>query len=149
MEFIAEKDSGLIPHILTQILDTCVNGITLADPDLPDTPIVYANAVFTRLTGYSQEEILGRNCRFLHRDDLDQPGLEKIRDALRRHETVSVVLRNYRKDGSRFLNHLTIRPLLDLSGKVIYYLGVQHDISAEATSSTLEQAAELSQAPAA
>ena len=69
MLFTADKDTGIIPHVLTQILDTCVNGVTLSDPDMPDSPIVYANSVFEQLTGYSQEEILGRNCRFLQGED--------------------------------------------------------------------------------
>lgn len=129
MEFVAEKDTGLIPYILTQIMDSCVNGITLADPDLPDSPIVYANEVFCRITGYRREEIIGRNCRFLHGDDLDQPGLHYIREALRAHRPVDAVLRNYRKDGTLFYNRLHIRPLFDRDGRVIYYLGVQHDVT--------------------
>lgn len=51
MFFAAEKDPGIIPHILTHILDHCVNGVTLADPDLPDMPIVYANEASKKLRG--------------------------------------------------------------------------------------------------
>jgi PAS domain S-box-containing protein len=69
--FVTSKDDGLIPFVLTQILDACVNGVTLSDPDLPDSPIVYANKAFEDISGYSQEEILGRNCRFLQGDDRD------------------------------------------------------------------------------
>ncbi len=129
MLFTAEKDTGLIPSVLTQILDTCVNGIPLSDPDEPDNPIVYANSVFERMTGYTQEEILGRNCRFLQGEDRDQPGLEAIREALREHRPTEVTLRNYRKDGSLFHNRLSIQPLRDASGRLIYYLGVQYDVT--------------------
>ncbi|MGM0982161.1 MAG: PAS domain-containing protein [Pseudomonadota bacterium] len=129
MLFIPDKDTGIIPHVLTQILDTCVNGVTLSDPDQPDSPIVYANSIFEQLTGYSQEEILGRNCRFLQGEDRDQPALDEIREALRVHEPVEVTLRNYRKDGTLFHNRLSIQPLWDNSGKLIYYLGVQYDVS--------------------
>jgi PAS domain S-box-containing protein len=69
MSFVAEKDPGLIPQVLSRILDSCVNGVTLADPDLDDMPIVYANKAFEKMTGYSQEEILGHNCRFLQGED--------------------------------------------------------------------------------
>ncbi len=58
MSFIVEKDSGLIPQVLSAILDECINGVTLADPDLDDAPIIYANKAFERLTGYTQEEII-------------------------------------------------------------------------------------------
>lgn len=129
MLFTAEKDTGIIPTVLTQILDTCVNGVTLSDPDLPDNPIVYANSVFERMTGYSQEEILGHNCRFLQGEDRDQPGLEAIREALREHTAIEVTLRNYRKDGALFHNRLAIQPLRDAAGRLIYYLGVQYDVT--------------------
>ena len=129
MEFTVEKDPGIIPFVLSQILDACVNGITLSDPDQPDNPIVYANKAFERVTGYARDEILGRNCRFLQGRDRDQPEVERIREALRDHVPVTVILRNYRKDGSLFYNQFAIRPLIDPEGKVIYYLGVQYDVT--------------------
>jgi len=100
MNFVVEKDPGMIPSVLADILDNCVNGVTLSDPDLPDNPIVFANAVFERMTGYGQDEILGRNCRFLQGDDREQPGLQEIRAALAEQRPVEVTLRNYRKDGT-------------------------------------------------
>ncbi|MGD8275986.1 MAG: PAS domain-containing protein, partial [Thiohalocapsa sp.] len=121
MNFVVEKDPGMIPKVLAEILDNCVNGVTLSDPDLPDNPIVYANSVFERMTGFSRDEIIGRNCRFLQGDDSEQPGIAEIRAALADQRPVEVTLRNYRKDGSRFYNRLSIRPLLDPDGKVIYY----------------------------
>jgi PAS domain S-box-containing protein len=129
MEFTVEKDPGIIPFVLSQILDACVNGITLSDPDQPDNPIVYANKAFERVTGYARDEILGRNCRFLQGRDRDQPEVERIREALRDHVPVTVILRNYRKDGSLFYNQFAIRPLIDPEGKVIYYLGVRYDVT--------------------
>jgi PAS domain S-box-containing protein len=127
--FVAAKDDGLIPYVLTQILDACVNGVTLSDPDLSDNPIVYANKAFEEISGYSQEEIVGRNCRFLQGKDHDQEELQKVRDALQKHEACTVTLRNYRKNGEMFLNRLAIRPLTDPDGNVIYYLGVQYDVT--------------------
>jgi PAS domain S-box-containing protein len=95
MPFIVEKDSGLIPQVLSSILDECVNGVTLADPDMEDAPIVYANKAFERLTGYSQEEIIGHNCRFLQGEDRDQPERYQIREAMENHKAIEVTLRNY------------------------------------------------------
>jgi len=127
--FIVEKDSGLIPQVLSAILDECVNGVTLADPDLEDAPIIYANKAFERLTGYSQSEIIGHNCRFLQGEDRDQPARFEIAEALKKHEVIEVTLRNYKKDGTLFHNRLKITPLLDRKDRVIYYLGVQYDIT--------------------
>ena len=56
--FIATKDEGVIPYVLTQILDACVNGVTLSDPDLPDSPLVYVNRVFEEMSGYTQDEMI-------------------------------------------------------------------------------------------
>jgi len=131
MEFNVEKDPGIIPNVLTQILDTCVNGITLSDPDLPENPIVYANSVFEQMTGYSQAETLGHNCRFLQGTDREQPAIGEIRAALKEHRAVEVTLRNYRKDGTLFYNRLSIQPLRDNTGRLIYYLGVQYDVTAQ------------------
>ena len=83
MNFQVEKDAGIIPQILTQILDGSVNGITLSDPDQEDNPIVYANKAFQKITGYSNEETVGRNCRFLHDQDKDQKELQQVRDAIK------------------------------------------------------------------
>ena len=129
MEFIADKDPGLIPFVLSQILDTVVNGVTLSDPDQPDNPIVYANEAFELITGYEREEIIGRNCRFLQGEDDAQPELARIREGLDKQESVTVTLRNYRKDGSLFYNQFTIRPLLDHEGNLLYYLGIQYDVT--------------------
>lgn len=129
MEFIVDKDAGMIPYVLSQILDTCVNGITLSDPDQDDNPIVYANEAFELITGYDSEEIVGRNCRFLQGQDRDQEGIEKIREAIRDRKPVTVTLRNYRKDGTLFYNRFSIRPLFDRDGHLIYFLGIQYDVT--------------------
>ncbi len=129
MAFFVEKDNGLIPQVLSAILDECVNGVTLADPDLEDAPIIYANKAFERLTGYSHDEIVGHNCRFLQGDDRDQEARFQIAEAMKLHKAVDVTLRNYKKDGTLFHNKLKIVPLFDKKDRVIYYLGVQYDIT--------------------
>lgn len=127
--FLAPKDDGVIPYVLTQILDACVNGVTLSDPDLPDSPLVYVNSVFEDMTGYARDECIGRNCRFLQGGDREQEALSELRAAIARREACVVTLRNYRKNGEMFLNRLAIRPLLDAQQRVIYYLGIQYDLS--------------------
>ncbi len=133
MSFVAEKDPGLIPQVLSKILDSCVNGVTLADPDREDMPIVYANKAFENMTGYSQEEIIGRNCRFLQGEDREQEARYQLRQAIENSEPTEVTIRNYRKDGQLFYNHLMISPLFDSNGKVLYFLGVQYDVTNQVT----------------
>ncbi|WP_337136348.1 PAS domain-containing protein, partial [Staphylococcus aureus] len=81
------------------------------------------------LTGYSKEEVLGRNCRFLQGDDKDQDGLEAIREALKNNSSISVILRNYRKDGTLFYNNLRIDPVFDDENKITHFIGIITDIT--------------------
>ena len=129
MKFQAEKDAGIIPQILTQILDGSVNGITLSDPDKEDNPIVYCNKAFEKITGYSKEETVGRNCRFLHEQEKDQAELQLIRDAIKKAKPIEVTLKNFSKNGELFYNRLSITPLFDNEGHLIYFLGVQYDVT--------------------
>lgn len=129
MDFIVEKDPGLIPQVLSNILDSCVNGITLADPDQKDLPLVYANKAFETITGYTQAETIGKNCRFLQGTDRDQKERHQLREAIANKQSIEITLRNYRKNGEMFYNHLVITPLFDSKGNVLYYLGVQFDVT--------------------
>ena len=129
MDFIVEKDPGLIPQVLSKILDSCVNGITLADPDQEDLPLVYVNKAFKEITGYTLAETVGRNCRFLQGNEHDQAGVKQLQDAIKNKKPVEVVLRNFRKNGELFYNHLLVSPLFDSHGNVLYFLGVQFDIT--------------------
>ena len=129
MFFAAEKDPGIIPQILTHILDHCVNGVTLADPDLPDMPIVYANEAFEKITGYTREEVIGRNCRFLQGSSRDEEAHAKIRKAIEECQPIEINLKNYKKNGDLFYNHLALTPLFDREGNLIYYLGIQYNVT--------------------
>ena len=129
MNFQVEKDAGIIPQILTQILDGSVNGITLSDPDQDDNPIVYANKAFEKISGYSNEETVGRNCRFLQGQEKDQEELQLIREAIKNAKPIEVTLKNFRKNGELFYNRLSITPLFDSEGQLIYFLGVQYDVT--------------------
>ena len=129
MDFIVEKDPGLIPQVLSKILDSCVNGVTLADPDQEDLPLVYVNKAFEQITGYTLEETVGKNCRFLQGNEHDQAGVQQLREAIKNRKPVEVVLRNYRKNGELFYNHLLVSPLFDSHGNLLYFLGVQFDVT--------------------
>ncbi len=110
-------------------LEATSDGLLITDATEKDWPIVYANPAFTRITGFTAEDILGRNPRFLHANESSQDGLNAIRKALRTNQTGRAVLRNYRHDGSMFWNELTISPVADRDGAITHYVGVQRDIS--------------------
>jgi PAS domain S-box-containing protein len=102
--------------------------VILTDPNLPDNPIVYVNQGFEKLTGYSRDEVLGRNCRFLQGDDREQEGIRHLREAIKARLDVRVELRNYRKDGSMFWNEVYVTPILAGNG-LKFLLGVQNDVT--------------------
>ncbi len=105
------------------------NGIIIADARKPGFPTIYANPAFERITGYSAKEAMGRNCSFLQRRDRQQAELDRLKAAIRDGKGCTVILRNYRKDGSLFWNELSISPISDAEGNLTHFIGIQTDIS--------------------
>src|SRR3712207_4375343 len=116
-------------RLLERAVTASTNSIVITDPNLPDDPLVYVNPAFEETTGYAAEEAVGRNCRFLQGEDRGQPAVEELRSAVREGRHCTVVLRNYRKDGSLFYNELSIYPVRDEAGRVTNFVGVQNDIT--------------------
>jgi PAS domain S-box-containing protein len=118
----------------------------VSDPKQPDNPLVAVNNAFLDMTGYTEEEVLGRNCRFLRGPDTENAQTTKLRDAIFEKQATLAELVNYRKDGSRFRNAVMIAPLFDESGQVEYFVGSQIEVSPAEESITVvrqEQAAEI------
>ena len=103
---------------------------TISDPRLPDNPLVFVNPAFERTTGYSSEEVQGRNCRFLQGPDTDPAAVQAIRDALASREHRTVTLLNYRRDGSAFWNEVALSPVFDATGELTHFVGIQSDVTA-------------------
>ncbi|MGF1503822.1 MAG: PAS domain S-box protein [Anaerolineae bacterium] len=104
-------------------------GVTIADATLDDLPLVYVNDTFVEMTGYRRSEVIGRNCRFLQKDDRDQEGLTELRAAMERLEPVTVLLRNYTKDGHMFWNELALTPIFGEDGTLTHFIGIQNDVT--------------------
>ena len=116
--------------LLYRAVESTRNGIVITDPNRPDKPIIYCNPAFAELSGFRIDQIVGRNCRFLQRDDRDQPEIAEIRKAIDEARPITTILRNYRKNGQVFWNELTVSPVHDASGKLINFVGIQNDVSA-------------------
>ncbi|KAL3675967.1 hypothetical protein R1sor_025915 [Riccia sorocarpa] len=95
----------------------------------PTYPVLYASGGFFKMFGYEADEVIGHNCRFLQGPRTDPKEVAKIRRALKRGSTYSGKILNYRKDGTSFLNVLSISPIKDNAGKVIKYIGMQAEAS--------------------
>ncbi len=117
--------------LLKKAIDTANDGLVIAEQEGDDTILLYVNAAFERLTGYSEEDILYQDCRFLQGEDRDQDARKVIRTAIDAGEPCRVRLRNYHKDGTPFWNELSITPILNEEDGITYYIGVQKDVSSE------------------
>jgi PAS domain S-box-containing protein len=117
----------------------------ITDPRRPDNPIVFANEAFQNLTGYSREEVIGRNCRFLQGPDTDRTAVARIRNAIRGERDIQVDILNYKKDGAKFWNALYLSPTRNERGEVQYFFASQLDVTdrIEAQSRVAEQKARV------
>ena len=102
--------------------------MVVSNPHLPDNPIEVANAAFCNLTGYSEAEIVGRNCRFLAGESTEPWVTGEIREAIRDRRPLLVDILNYKKDGTPFRNGVMITPLFDPEGGLAWFLGSQVDL---------------------
>ncbi len=114
---------------LTSMIGTSPIAAVVSNPRLPDNPIVECNDAFVALTGYSRDEIIGRNCRFLSGSATEPWLTEMLRSAIRRRQPVIVEILNYKKGGQPFRNAVMVAPIFDASGDLEYFLGSQVEIA--------------------
>jgi diguanylate cyclase (GGDEF)-like protein/PAS domain S-box-containing protein len=114
---------------IRHIFESVTNGISISDVTDPEMPLIYVNPAFEKLTGYSLNEVSGKNCRFLQAGEHAQPGLEPLRQAIHERRDVKTVLKNFRKDGTPFWNELFLSPIRDRTGNVTHYVGIQNDVT--------------------
>ncbi|VVO56891.1 PAS domain-containing protein [Pseudomonas fluorescens] len=122
-------------QLLKLMIETSNDGIVVAEQEGDENVLIYANQAFQRLTGYSTEDTLYQDCRFLQGDDRDQPGIVAIREALKNFQPCRQIIRNYRKDGSAFWNELSITPVFNDADQLTYYIGIQKDVTVQVEAS--------------
>jgi PAS domain S-box-containing protein len=114
---------------------------TLADAQADDFPLVWVNPAFTLNTGYSAEEAVGRNCRFLQGPATDRETVARIHAALERGSEISTTVLNYRKDGTAFWNQLSMSPVRDAEGTLTHIVAVQTDVTDQVEAERIREAA--------
>jgi len=119
-------------HLLQMVINASNDGIVIAEREGDDDDIlIYVNPAFERMTGYTSDEILYQDCRFLQSGDRDQPALVAIRDTLQNKGSCREILRNYRKDGTPFWNELSLSTVVNPADGQTYFVGVQKDVSVQ------------------
>jgi len=114
---------------LMSALSGSQQNFAISDPTLPDNPIVYVSQGFLDLTGYTLDQVLGRNCRFLQGPGTDQSAVDVIRKGIQEGIDTSVCLLNYKADGTPFWNQFFVAALRDAENNVVNYVGVQCEVS--------------------
>ena len=117
--------------LMQMVINASNDGITVAEREGKDKPLIYVNPAFERMTGYSLDEILYQDCRFLQSGDRDQPALMAIREALDSGGACREILRNYRKDGTHFWNELSLSTVYNQADQQTYFVGVQKDVTVQ------------------
>ncbi|MCA4965470.1 MULTISPECIES: PAS domain-containing protein [unclassified Pseudomonas] len=119
-------------QLLQLVINASNDGIVIAEKEGDrDSILIYVNPAFERMTGYSSEEVLYQDCRFLQSGDRDQDALAVIRETLSKGGSCRETLRNYRKDGSPFWNELSLSTVKNASDGITYFVGVQKDVSTQ------------------
>jgi PAS domain S-box-containing protein len=116
-------------RLLASLVDATGYGIIITDHLQPDNPIIYCNEAFELFTGYSKNDIIGHNCRFLQDHDRSQKERQDLKDAIRTGSHCKVEIRNYKKDGRMFWNELIISPIKNKDGEVTHFVGIQYDVT--------------------
>lgn len=110
------------------VIEEIDEGVLIADASDPNLPLIHANRAFETITGYSRNEAIGKNCRYLQGSDRLQPEIARMREAISELNPVAVTLRNYRKDGRLFWNSIRLFPL-PAQSKMTYLVGLIRDVT--------------------
>jgi PAS domain S-box-containing protein len=112
-----------------QAMMACSKGVMIVNMGNWPTRIESVNPAFEKITGYSAAEIIGQSPGKLHKHDIDQAALRELRRTILGQQSITVTLRNYRKDGSLFWNQLSVSPVHDESGNLTHYFGLLDDVT--------------------
>ncbi|HTY04601.1 MAG TPA: nitrogen fixation negative regulator NifL [Rhodocyclaceae bacterium] len=119
--------AAVIPgEVFEQVVEQADLAVSITDPK---ANILYVNPAFTRITGYTPEQAIGKNESMLSHKVTPLSVYQALWGKLTTGDSWSGRLVNRRADGGKYLAELLISPVLDASGKVIHYLGLHRDVT--------------------
>ncbi|KAF3788215.1 TWIN LOV 1 protein [Nymphaea thermarum] len=119
---------------ISEVLDEIQENFLITDPCLSGHPIVFASRGFLKMSGYSREEVIGKNGRIFQGPDTDRRSVFEIREAIREERGIQIKLLNYRKDGAPIWIVFHLSPVFsEDDGRVIHFVAVQVPISRKAS----------------
>ena len=120
---------GFTVDVFAAAFEASPTPMVVTDPRRGDNPIVWANGAFLALTGYGRDELYGHNCRRLQGPLTDRTTVEALREAIAQGRSFECELLNYRKDGTPFWNGMTVNPVHDAEGAILYFFSAQADMT--------------------
>ncbi len=129
LDVTTRKDKELRLQILEEAVKAAPVGFSIADMCQPDTPLTYVNPAFQKITGFRADEVLNKNARILQGENTDNSTSKAIRKSIDNGESFNAVIKNYRKNGELFWNQMSLTPIRNQWDEVIFYLGIQQDIT--------------------
>lgn len=116
-------------EVMKTVIENATFGVCLTKANVEDYPLTYVNKQFTKITGYSANEVLGKNCRFLQGEKTDKQTISAIKNAIHHEYPYETDILNYKKDGTTFWNHFLVFPVYNAQNELIYFVGCQTDIT--------------------
>ena len=120
--------AGMSAEAIGAVIEEIDEGVLIADANDAYLRLIHANRAFETIAGFSRNEAIGKNCRYLQGSDRLQPEIARMREAITELKPVAVTLRNYRKDGRLFWNSIRLFPL-PAPGNMTYIVGLIKDVT--------------------
>lgn len=130
-DITSRKKSEREMALLGQAVEAATDALVIVEAKYPSMPIISINSAFTRMTGYPENECLGRNCIFLNGSDKQQITVDEINDAFKTEQSVHVLLRNYKRNGDMFWNDIHLDPIRSDLGVVTHFVASMRDVTEE------------------
>lgn len=126
---MVQNTGSISTNLLAEALKAAADGIVILEIKDEQCPIVFVNSAFQSLTGFGDQDLVGKECWILGNGTENQPQVETIRRAIANEEPCRVTLRNHKKSGEAFWNEISLSPIFSEQGNLTHYVCLQKDVT--------------------